>query len=78
MLGSILAFHRQITVGDCRNVTQKFDIKEAGRRIFKIYSYRPSNIDTDTMTQGQGAGFIRGINNVTPGHLAGFLVAGLS
>ena len=50
-------FHGKILCGDRRYVTQNFDTKQAGRRIFQISVYRPGNFDAHTMTLRQDGGF---------------------
>ena len=41
-----------------RGVTQDFDTKQAGRRIFEIGVYRPGNFDEHAMTPRQDGGFV--------------------
>ena len=50
-------FHKKILCGDRRYVTQNFDTKQAGRRIFEISVYRPGKFDAHTMTLRQDGGF---------------------
>ena len=54
---AILTFHRKILCADRQYVTQNFDTKQAGRRIFEISVYRPGKFDAHTMTLRQDGGF---------------------
>ena len=61
MLGPLCTLHRKILCGDRRYVTQYFDTKQAGRRIFEICVYRLGNFDEHTMTPRQDGGFFAGL-----------------
>ena len=54
---AILTFHRKILCADRQYVTQNFDTKQAGRRIFEISVYMPGKFDAHTMTLRQDGGF---------------------
>ena len=57
LLGRLCTLHRKILCGDRQYVTQNFDTKQAGRRIFEISVYRPGKFDAHTMTLRQDGGF---------------------
>ena len=61
MLGPLCTLHRKILCGGRRYVTQYFDTKQAGRRIFEICVYRLGNFDEHTMTPRQDGGFFAGL-----------------
>ena len=54
---ALCTFHRKILCADRQYVTQNFDTKQAGRRIFEISVYRPGKFDAHTMTLRQDGGF---------------------
>ena len=56
-LWSTIYVSHEDSFGGCRYVTQNFDTKQAGRRIFEISVYRPGKFDAHTMTLRQDGGF---------------------
>ena len=58
---ALCTFHRKILCADRQYVTQNFDTKQAGRRIFEICVYRLGNFDEHTMTPRQDGGFFAGL-----------------
>ena len=54
---ALYTFHRKILCADRQYVTQNFDTKQTGRRIFEICVYRPGKFDAHTMTLRQDGGF---------------------